>query len=302
MITVLGSINLDLFAYCPRLPQAGETLIGSRFATAAGGKGANQALAVLRAGGDLRFVGAVGNDDLAEAALAELRDAGADLSAIAKLPGATGTATILVADNGENVIVIAPGANGLISAEMADERLSALAQGDFLLLQQEIPAAANISALHRARKNGARTILNIAPFTPDSAELASMADIVIANETEFAALVGPVSAKDAQTTLSHAARAANRTLIVTLGADGVAAADPAGHFFQVAAPAIVPRDTVGAGDTFCGYLTASFAEGSGFEVALKRAVTAASLACLRPGAQPAIPMASEVNKALQLGA
>lgn len=302
MITVIGSINLDLVATSDALPTPGETVGGNAFDTAAGGKGANQALAAHRAGGNMRLVGAVGNDDFATGALAELRTDEADLCAVKSVGGATGVALILVGGTGENMIVVVPGANGKVDRAMADKALEKLTVKDHVLLQQEVPTDAIKTALEAARRAGATSILNIAPITDDTASLAEMADIVVANETEFARLVGVETEGAAleQKALAHA-QSQGQTLIVTLGAAGAIAATAEGALIKVASPKIVPVDTVGAGDTFCGYFAAALDVGNDLEAALKQGAVAGSLACLKPGAQPSIPYKSEVTSALSLG-
>ncbi len=302
MITVIGSINLDLTANASRLPVPGETVGGSDFATAAGGKGANQAVAVLRAGAPMRMVGAVGDDAFAAGALAELTRDGADLSGVRKLTGASGIAVILVGGDGENMIVVVPGANALVDETMARTAVAALQKGDVIVLQQEIPAATNAAALDAARAAGVTSVFNTAPFTKDSASLSEKADIVVANETEFALLIGrEVAGKALTDAVISLAKAKSQTIIVTLGGDGAVAATKSGELLLAAAPRITPVDTVGAGDTFCGYLAAALGAGDNLQTALERAAMAGALACLKPGAQPAIPYASEVDAALSRG-
>lgn len=296
MITILGSINLDLIANSPRLPEPGETLTGTGFANASGGKGANQAMAVLRAGADMRLAGAVGADDFAASAIAELREAGADLSLVQTRGTTTGVAVILVGGDGENVIVVVPGANGLVDEAMAEQVVSGLSAGDYLLLQQEIPVQTIARALDLAAKSGVNTVLNIAPVSSESAALAQKATYVIANESEFAELAGgTVDPDNLAGAMTGLAKTTGQTLIVTLGGKGACAAQPDGTFLSVAAPAIMPVDTVGAGDTFCGYFAAGLDAGLDLETAMRRAVIAGSLACLKPGAQPAIPTLAEVT-------
>ena len=302
MITVLGSINLDLTANATRLPSPGETVGGTDFTTAAGGKGANQALAALRAGAEMRMIGAVGDDAFATGALAELEREGADLTGVAKVAGASGIAVILVGGDGENMIVVVPGANASVDEAMARAAVAAMQKGDYLVLQQEIPSASTAAALDAAKAAGVISVFNTAPFTDDSPALAAKADIVIANETEFALLVGREVEGDALADAALAlAKAKGQTIIVTLGGDGALAATKTGEILSVAAPKITPVDTVGAGDTFCGYLAAALDAGEGLSEALARAAMAGGLACLKPGAQPAIPYAREVDAALNKG-
>lgn len=299
MITVFGSINMDLVATTPRLPKPGETVPGTGFATAAGGKGANQALAARRAGADVRMVGAVGRDEFADPALDLLDKAGTDLSGVARVDGPTGTALILVGGDGENMIAVVPGANGTLSASQAADAVSSSKSGDILMLQLEVPPASVKAALEAAKAQGVRTVLNTAPLIAEAAELARLADIVIANETEFELLVGRdnLTAEQREQMLLQMHNETGQILIITLGAEGVVAAE-GGSLHQTKGLKIEPVDTVGAGDTFCGYLAASLDAGLALSEALRRAAVAGSLACLKPGAQPSIPMAAEVAASL----
>jgi ribokinase len=293
MITVFGSTNLDQVGTVSRLPSPGETVAGGTFSMAPGGKGANQALAARRAGAQVRHVSAVGDDAFADLALDLLQAGGVDLSHLRKADAPTGIAMIFVDRVGENVIAILPGANGTVSEEDAEAGLTHLTSSDTLLLQQEVPQAATRRALEIAREKGARSILNTAPFLPDTAMLAPLADIVVANETEFSLLTGR-SIEDLDAAMADWVAETGRSVVVTLGPDGARARSPQGAI-TVPAHKVTPVDTVGAGDTFCGYLAAGLDAGLTFEQALHRAAIAGSLACLKPGAQPAIPMATEVD-------
>ncbi|TIN33566.1 MAG: ribokinase [Mesorhizobium sp.] len=298
MIIVVGSINLDLIANVDRLPAPGETVRGSGFATAPGGKGANQALAAARAGAKVRMVGAVGKDNFATEALAMLRDGKIDLSGVGETFASTGTALIMVADDGENVIAVVPGAND--SVVTGDLSKAFMKKGDVVLLQQEIPLQTVDAALDAARAAGAVTVLNTAPFRAEAAAFLGKADYVVANETEFD-LYGEalsLSGRDRPARMRDFAGTTGRTIVVTLGGDGLLAATPA-DLLMVPALNITPVDTVGAGDTFCGYFAAGLSSGLPLDQALARAAAAGSLACLKPGAQPAIPLAKDVEAALQ---
>ncbi|PAQ04421.1 ribokinase [Mesorhizobium temperatum] len=298
MIIVIGSINLDLIANVDRLPAPGETVRGSGFTTAPGGKGANQALAAARAGAKVRMVGAVGKDNFATEALALLRDGKVDLSGVGETFASTGTALIMVADDGENVIAVVPGAND--SVVTGDLSKAFMKKGDVVLLQQEIPLQTVDAALDAARAAGAVTVLNTAPFRGEAAAFLGKADYVVANETEFD-LYGEalsLSGRDRPARMRDYAGKTGRTTVVTLGGDGVLAATPA-DLLMLPALKITPVDTVGAGDTFCGYFAAGLSSGLPLDQALARAAAAGSLACLKPGAQPAIPLAKDVDAALQ---
>lgn len=297
MIVVIGSINLDLIATVDRLPSPGETVPGNRFATSPGGKGANQALAARRAGADVKMIGAVGNDAFAGEALTLLTEAGVDLSQVRQTPTPTGIAMILVGGSGENVIAVVPGSNGDVAPQ--DVARAALQAGDHVLLQLEIPLDSVSGALRAARSTGAVSILNTAPFHADAAPLLEQADIVVANETEFAlyAKVLALAGDDRERQMRTFYDRTGRIIVVTLGAEGVVAAGVDG-LVKAAGLVIDPVDTVGAGDTFCGYLAAALHEGLALPDALRRAAAAGSLACLKPGAQPSIPTAAEVDAAL----
>lgn len=301
MITVFGSINMDLIASVTRLPNPGETVTGDHFVTAPGGKGANQALAARRAGATVNMAGACGEDEFAVPALTYLRFDGVSLDRVKSASAATGVALIFVGPDGENVIAIVAGANGTVTPEDAKAVVSGMKRGDTLMLQMEIPAAAIEAALRAAREKGVTSVVNIAPITPDAPRLAQMADIVIANESEFELFCGKsgLGAEARETEMMRLNRDQKQTIIVTLGADGVVAVRN-GALHKAKGLVIEPVDTVGAGDTFCGYLAAGLDQGLKFDLALRRAAIAGSLACLKAGAQPSIPVQAEVEKHLKV--
>ena len=295
MIVVFGSINLDLIGKVSRIPKPGETVPGTSFATAAGGKGANQALAARRAGAAVKMIGAAGKDSMGDQALQLLAEGGVDLSEVKRLDVAQGVAMIFVDEAGENVIGILPGANDHVTIEDAERTLATLGSNDVLVVQQEIQPGSTIRALSVARERGARSILNTAPFLGTTREAAKRADIVVANETEFALLAGE---GDLDEKMAGYVDATGRTIIVTLGPDGAKARTAEGEVIAVPAMVVQPVDTVGAGDTFVGYLAAGLEAGLPLDQAMRRAAVAASLACLKPGAQPAIPTKDEVERAI----
>jgi ribokinase len=299
MITVIGSINMDLIGSTERLPEPGETVTGFDFVTAPGGKGANQALAARRASASVRMAGATGADAFAGQALTLLEAAGTHLEDVRSVDGPTGIALILVASDGENMIAVIPGANGKVTSDVAAEAVARMSPGDTLLLQMEIPEASVKTALEAARVKGVTSLLNIAPLTDAVASLAPLADIVIANETEFARLSGrPAETPEkVKTELEALHRETGQCMIVTLGGDGVLYARD-GEIGYAPSLDITPVDTVGAGDTFCGYLAQGLDAGHGFAEAVRRAAVAGALACLKPGAQPSIPLARDVDARL----
>lgn len=293
MITVVGSINLDFITRVAHLPAPGETVPGDSLLLSPGGKGANQALAAARAGSEVRLLGCVGSDTFGDLALSELSGSGVDLTHVVRTPGTTGTAFIFVDAGGENSIAIIAGANAMLHPEHLTD--FSMANSSTVMLQQETPVPTVEVALRFARQLGLRTLLNTAPYRQETTNLLALADIVIANETEFdlyAENLNVVGAERSDRMLAFAALI-GVTLVVTLGAAGVMAATPAG-LISVPGVNIVPLDTVGAGDTFCGYLAASLDLGESLEVAMRTANRAAALACLAVGAQAAIPSAAAV--------
>lgn len=298
MIVVPGSINLDMIARVERLPDPGETVRGPSFATTPGGKGANQALAARRAGADVAMIGAVGTDAQAVLAIDLIKQAGVDLSHVRTLTDetvSTGVALILVDDRrGENMIAVVAGANGHVSA--ADVAARPISPGDVVLAQMEIPADAVKAAFQAGKAAGARTILNTAPYTGDVAPLSGLADIVVANETEFDLLADDLKlgGHDREGRMQAFFDKTGATVVVTLGADGAVAVTADGLQYAEA-PRIDPVDTVGAGDTFCGYLATALHAGEDWSGALSLAVRAGAAACLKPGAQPSIPLRAELD-------
>jgi ribokinase len=294
MITVFGSINLDLIGTVEQLPRPGETVIGGAFAAAPGGKGANQALAAARAGAPVRMAGAVGKDGFASEALALLDPGGVDLSRVRRAEAPTGVALILVDAAGENVIAVMPGANHTVTE--ADAAGLSFSAADVLLLQLEVPVPAIAAAASRARGAGARVLLNFAPFSAEALALLPHATHLIVNETEcerIAAATGQAGGTLPQQA-GELAKRHGLTVIVTLGKDGVVAVE-AGQEHRAPALPIRAVDTVGAGDTFCGYLATALSEGKSLPEALNLSARAASLACLQPGAQPAMPMRRDLG-------
>jgi ribokinase len=295
MIVVLGSINIDLITRVDRLPQPGETLSGLGFDCQPGGKGANQALAAARAGAPVRLFGAVGRDAFADSALANLRRAGIDLDGVARVDGPTGCATILVDARGENSIVVVAGANAAVTgAAVPDDAIDA---STLLVLQQEIPAAANAAMARRVRGAGGRCMLNAAPVRTMNLSLFDDIDILVVNESEAAALAPMFSwSGDSQAFATQLVAAFPRLCVVlTLGARGARWIDRERRFAALPPPVDVV-DTTGAGDAFVGALAASLHQRMAPGVALARAVAAGAGACRGPGAQGPTPAAREIEE------
>jgi ribokinase len=299
MVVVFGSINLDLVTRVERFPAPGETLSGSEFATHAGGKGGNQALAAARAGAKVQMYGAVGRDTFAGPATALLDAGGVDLRGIAKVDAPTGCATILVDAKGENSIVVVAGANARVDAQAVPD--SALAGDALLVLQQEVPAEANATLIARARSLGARILLNAAPARALTRELLRQIDVLIVNESEAAALAATLGCPTLPEAFASAVTSqfAELTVIVTLGAAGVLCR-VRGESLHIAAPDVNVVDTTGAGDAFVGALAAGLDSGAALADALRLAVAAGSLACTMHGAQSALPDRTRIDALLPL--
>jgi ribokinase len=262
-ITVVGSANVDLVARCQRLPRPGETVTDAVFERVPGGKGANQAVAAARLGARVRFVGRIGRDDLV---LRSLQREGIDTSGVVRDDGETGVALILVDDDGENVIVVAPGSNRRLAPEDVD-----VGESDAVVCQMEIPREAVAAAAERSRF----FCLNAAPAR---GPLPFAPDLLIVNRYEYES-VGPYEG----------------LVALTLGADGAILMEGGREVARSRSPRVQAVDGTAAGDAFCAALVVSLLEGRERADALTRACAAGALAASRPGAQPSLPTAAEVD-------
>jgi ribokinase len=285
-VCVVGSVNMDSTLRVGSLPRPGETVLASSLTHAPGGKGANQAVAAARAGAQVQFVGAVGDDPASERLRSHLRAGGVGLDGTVGLAGPSGAAIIVVDAGGENTIVVAPGANGQLTLTAAHVR-EVVASCDVLLTQLEIPVTTAVAAAREAHSAAAVVIVNASPAGPDQsslAELAAIADVVIANEAE---------ADEWPWQPTH--------LVVTLGARGARYVGADGTF-AVPAPAVKAVDTAGAGDVFAGVLAASWPRNPGSPgerlAALRRACAAGALATLVQGAGDCAPDAETIEATL----
>ncbi|WP_035984410.1 ribokinase [Leptolyngbya sp. KIOST-1] len=302
-IHVFGSLNMDLVCRAPRLPQPGETVLGTDFATLPGGKGANQAVAAARLGAATAMVGRVGDDAFGRQLLQELQGAGVDASGVAAAAGVpTGVAAIAVDDSGQNTIVVVPGANGKVGEKDVSRLAAQLLPGDTLLLQLEVPLGAVVAAAKAARARGATVILDPAPAPDDlPPECFKAVDILTPNQTEASQLTGLV-VNDVATAQAAANRLVQRGVsvaIVKLGDRGVVVADRQCTFHQPALP-VKAVDTVAAGDAFNGGLAVALAEGMSLEEAVQFASAVAAASVMVPGAQASMPERSRVE-ALRIG-
>ncbi|WP_040806327.1 ribokinase [Nocardia concava] len=280
-IAVVGSINMDLVTTVGRRPEAGETVSGDGFALVPGGKGSNQAIAARRAGAEVEFVGAVGDDVFATALRDVLSEAGVEVSRLRTVDGPSGIATIVVDGDGENTIIVVAGANGRMT-ELTAAELKTIAAADVLMCQLEIPVPTVLAAARHARANGTTVLLNPSPVRELPPELWAEVDVAVVNEGEAAHLA------EALAPVPH--------VITTLGAAGASYRGPDGVTLSHPGVPVKVVDTTGAGDTFTGALAAHWHEGP--QTALAWACTAGALATTKLGASASIPELEEIRRAL----
>jgi ribokinase len=286
-LLVLGSANRDYTVVVDRHPLPGETVLGGELLTATGGKGANQAVAAARAGAKPVFLGAVGDDSVGADILAELAERGVDVTHTRRVLGPTGVALITVSRDGENTIVVAPGANGrLDEAETASTVTGLVNSNAVLLCQLEISPEVVSSAATEIERAGGRFVLNLSPSRYVSPKLLALADPVILNESEAADLASSVidSPADAESVASRLLTTC-RSVVITLGGDGAILADASG-VTHIPAQRVSVVDTTGAGDAFAGALAATLSAGGTLSDAVAAGIAAGAAAVQHPGAQP----------------
>ncbi|MGW9439520.1 ribokinase [Streptomyces sp. NPDC055607] len=293
-IVVLGSTNMDLVAYVPRAPALGETVTGRSFRTVPGGKGANQAVAAARAGAEVAMIGAVGTDGFGARLRATLEHCAVDTDLLRTVEGASGTAHIVVDDEGGNAIVVVPGANGTVtSLTHGDEAL--IGTADSLLLQLELPLPVVVEGATAARRHGVRTVLTPSPAQPLPPELLAFTDLLVPNEHEAAALTGRTDPRAAAEALLRDVP----EVVITLGAAGSLYAARGADPVTVPARRVRAVDTTGAGDTFVGALAVALGEGRPAPEALAWAQTAAALSVRREGASISMPYRVDIEAAFR---
>lgn len=291
-VVVVGSINVDLVVAAGRLPGPGETVMGGAFTRHLGGKGANQAVAAARAGASVAMIGAVGEDADGDESLAALEAEGIDVSGIRRVDAPTGVALIAVDPDGENQIVVAPGANALLSAD--DASLGNVPSGPGVMLTcLEIPMPAVMAAVAAATRIGMKTVVNPAPARVLPPELLASAAILTPNAEELPTLAG---AADLEGGVSSLLAAGARAVVVTLGANGALLAQ-SHRRRRIPALVVDVVDTTGAGDTFAGVLAAWIASGHGLDEAVDAANRAAGLSVTRSGARDGMPSRSAIEDA-----
>jgi ribokinase len=299
-IVVVGSLNMDVVAVAPRIPVTGETIIGNKYFTEPGGKGANQAYAAAQLGGKVAMLGRIGDDEFGQEMKHNLEKVGCDASGIKVVPGTSGVALIFVAETGQNSIIVVPGANDEFGPHHVKDDADGFRGVKVVLLQLENPTETVLAAAQLAQKAGATVILDPAPAPakPLPKELFQACTIITPNETEAAILAGlPPSRLTPQQAVQVARKLqANgaATVIVKLGDQGCVVIDKQGATL-IAAPRVDAKDTTAAGDNFNGALAVGLSEGLSLRDAARFANNAAALSVTRLGTQVAVPSRAEVE-------
>ena len=296
----MGSLNQDLVIAVPRLPLPGDTVMGERLENFPGGKGANQAVAAARLGGQVAMVGRVGDDSFGTALINNLDVNGVDSSGIAVDPNQpTGAALIVVEDGGQSIIAVAPGANAKIDSPDVQRAVERLRPDDVLVMQLEIPVAAIELATSAARRAGALILLNAAPAQQLEKSLLGQLDVLVVNEREAQALTdrqSPQAALGAPEVTAAALRALGPGIaIVTLGPAGSVFSDQSG-VHRVEPFAVRSVDSTGAGDAFVGALAVGLAGGLPTEAAVRFANAAGAASTTKLGAQAALPTLDDLRR------
>jgi ribokinase len=296
-IVVVGSSNTDMVVKVPTLPAPGETVLGGRFVIAAGGKGANQAVAAARLGGDVTFVCRLGTDMFGERSLERLKKEGLNTRHVVRDESSpSGVALIMVDERGENLIAVAPGANGQLSVEDAESAREAIALSSVLLLQLEIPLDTVRRAARLGKEAGAVVILNPAPARPLDDQLMQEISILTPNAGEAKLLTG-IEPRDPESCWKAATLLRNRgveSVVITLGREG-AFLSTGDHFELIPGRSVEAVDATAAGDAFNGALAHGLASGKELREAVELANRAAALSVTRLGAQPSLPTRKELE-------
>jgi ribokinase len=297
-VVVVGSSNTDLIVRADRLPMPGETVLGGDLTTAAGGKGANQAVAAARLGAHVTFVGRVGQDMFGQQTLEAFLRQGLDLQYLRQDPSApSGVALIVVGPGGENIIAVAPGANRNLSPADVAAAQPAIAQARVMMLQLEIPIHTVLAAARAAREAGLIVILNPAPAEALPAPLYEAVDVLTPNEREAAQLTG-LSPEQSEAAAQELLARGVGTVIVTLGEVGVLVARRGETPRRAPGFHVQAVDSTAAGDAFNGGLATALARGDALDDAVHYAQAVAAISVTRPGAQPSLPSAEEVAQFL----
>ncbi len=304
VIAVVGSLNMDMVIRAPRQPRLGETLMGSSFGTTGGGKGANQALACARLGAEAYIIGCVGNDEFGRRLKGTLTEGKVDCSHLNVCSGTvTGVAVITVTDNGENTIVLAPGANFLLDKEAIEKARDILKMSETVMFQLESPLETVIEGLKIGRRMGCKTVLTPSPALNLPGEIWSLIDCLVLNEIELAFYAGvnlnisdpdPERDKKLLEAAQQMVRWGTKKVVLTQGVRGGMVITKNKNF-RYEAFKVHSVDSTGAGDSFCAALSVKLSEGAAIEEAVEFASAAGALACTKYGAQPSMPWRHEVE-------
>jgi ribokinase len=302
-VVVVGSVNMDLVVRTAQMPHPGETVLGNNFLTAPGGKGANQAVAAARLGAECRFIARLGDDAFGEQLMDNLRTAGVDCTNVMVTPEmASGVAVVIVDSKGENSIVVASGANHMVTPDDLFSREEVFQDSDVLLLQLELPMPTVRAAMDLARRNNCKIILDPAPVPQTLCKELFQVDIIAPNAVEAEMLTGRSATEErgdklvASDLIARGAQAA----VIKLGPRGSLVVMADGHFYTIAPYKVNVVDSTAAGDAFTAALGVGVARGMNMHQAAKFANAAGALACTKFGAQSAMPTLDEVNSLLLL--
>jgi ribokinase len=296
-IVVLGSLNMDLVINTPRIPVLGETIHGSGFATFPGGKGANQAVAAAKLGGDVTMIGCVGNDSHGTDLINSLTYNGVKVENIRILKGSTTGIAVIVVSNGDNFIILDSGANFLLKPEQMDQFTDVISNSDILMLQLEIPLDVVEKAVEIAKYNGVKVLLNPAPAYKLSDKLLSKIDIITPNENECEYITGiPIrSLDDTAKAIKYLMNKSIKQIIVTLGNKGVIY-NNGDEVIHRSVPNVEVIDTTAAGDSFSGALAVALSNGKPIDDAINFANIVGTITVTRNGAQASLPSLNEVKE------
>lgn len=295
-VAVIGSLNMDIVVESDRFPVQGETLLGKAIRFLPGGKGANQAVASARLGASTRMIGAVGGDSFGRELLQALTSEGIECEGVRAIPDATtGIANIFVSQ-GDNSIIVLPGANHHLRPEDIDRSKQAMEQADIVLLQLEIPLEAVTHAAKLAKSLGKTVVLNPAPAQPLPESLLRDVDYITPNRTELSLLTGSSENDDLEASMRKLIGMGARNVITTLGSEGSAFMEAGGPLVKVPAYKVPVVDTTGAGDSFNAGLAYSLAQRKSLEEAVSFAANVSALAVTKFGAQPGMPTLEEVEQ------
>lgn len=295
-IAIVGSTNIDMVAYTDQIPERGETVAGKDFAIGFGGKGANQAVIAALLGAKTYMVGAVGEDVFGESATKNFIDQGVSIDYLATVSGSSGVAPIWVDGDGDNRIIVVPGANAKVTIEQVENAINSISDLKVVIGQFEIPVEVTTAAFAAARKLGITTILNPAPYREIPATLLAVTDWLIPNSHEFQDLHPQHFDPTVEGVIAEYAAAQKINLVVTLGEDGVVIAD--GAITKVAAQKVKPLDTTGAGDCFVGSFAYGLANGMSPLAAATLGCQTAGMSVTRLGAQSSYPTRAEAKQIL----